>query len=197
MTAGSPACSTRPSASRISRDPTPMRWQSGRTDIGVRLRILARDPPSTQTQLQHHVSNHTGGVLGDQRQLRNELLRRPNTLDEQRDLVWVPDERRANRLCDHAIVRVALRTDDDAPGATVAMIVGATPSELPAATERTTSARGERVPPGSSAPRASGDRSRRRCSGPTARRCRAIPVLLRTTRAPELSTPNAGPSRTR
>src|SRR5262249_18358669 len=51
MAAGSPAASARPSASRISRDPTPMRWRSGRTDIGVRLRILVRDPPSTPTQL--------------------------------------------------------------------------------------------------------------------------------------------------
>jgi hypothetical protein len=33
---------------------------------------------------QHQVSNHTGGVLGDQRQLRNELFRRPNALDERR-----------------------------------------------------------------------------------------------------------------
>ena len=31
---------------------------------------------------QHHVSNHAGGVLGDQRQLRNELFRRPNALEE-------------------------------------------------------------------------------------------------------------------
>src|SRR6476469_6270971 len=51
MTAGSPASSARPSASRIRLVPTPMRWQSGRTDIGVRLRILGRDPPSTPTQL--------------------------------------------------------------------------------------------------------------------------------------------------
>jgi hypothetical protein len=51
MTAGSPASSARPSAPRISRTPTPMRWRSGRTDIGVRLRILVQDPPSTPTQL--------------------------------------------------------------------------------------------------------------------------------------------------
>jgi hypothetical protein len=31
--------------------PHTMRWRSGRTDIGVRLRILGRDPPSTPTQL--------------------------------------------------------------------------------------------------------------------------------------------------
>src|SRR6478752_7679712 len=51
MTAGSPRSWARPSASRISPVPTPMRWRSGRTDIGVRLRILGRDPPSTPTQL--------------------------------------------------------------------------------------------------------------------------------------------------
>jgi hypothetical protein len=63
---------------------------------------------------QHHVSNHTGGVLGDQRQLRNELPRRPNALDERRDLGGVSDECRADNLCDHGMVRVALGTDDDA-----------------------------------------------------------------------------------
>ena len=31
--------------------PTPMRCRSGRTAIGVRLRIRGRDPPSTPTQL--------------------------------------------------------------------------------------------------------------------------------------------------
>jgi len=62
------------------------------------------------------VSNHTGGVLGDQRQLWNELFRRPNALDERRDLVGVSDECRADHLCDHGMVRVALGTDDDALG---------------------------------------------------------------------------------
>src|SRR5215204_4101674 len=65
---------------------------------------------------QHHVSNHTGGVLGDQRQLRNELLRRPNALDERRDVVGVSHECRADHLCDHGTVCVALRTNDDALG---------------------------------------------------------------------------------
>ena len=65
---------------------------------------------------QHQVSNHTGGVLSDQRQLRNELFRRPNALDERRDLVRVSDECRAHHLGDHGIVRVALGTDDDALG---------------------------------------------------------------------------------
>jgi len=65
---------------------------------------------------EHHVSNHTGGVLGDQRQLRNELLRRPNALDERRDLVGVSHECRTDHLCDHGMVRVALGTDDDALG---------------------------------------------------------------------------------
>ena len=65
---------------------------------------------------QYHVSNHTGGVLGDQRQFWNELLRRPNALDERRDLVGVSDECRADHLCDHGMVRVTLGTDDDGLG---------------------------------------------------------------------------------
>ena len=65
---------------------------------------------------QHHVSNHTGGVLGDQRQLRDELIRLPNALDERRDLAGVSDECRANHLCDHGMVCLALGTDDDSLG---------------------------------------------------------------------------------
>jgi len=60
------------------------------------------------------VSNHTGGVLGDQGKLRNELFRRPNSLHERRDLVGVSDECRADYLCDHRMVRVVLGSDDDA-----------------------------------------------------------------------------------
>jgi hypothetical protein len=62
------------------------------------------------------VSDHTGGVLGDQRQLRDELFRRPNALDERRDIVGLSDECRADYLGDHGVVRVALGTDDDALG---------------------------------------------------------------------------------
>jgi hypothetical protein len=62
------------------------------------------------------VSDHTGGVLGDQRQLRDELFRRPDALDERCDLVGVSDECRADNLCDRGVVRVALGTDDDAFG---------------------------------------------------------------------------------
>jgi hypothetical protein len=62
---------------------------------------------------QHHMGNHTGGVLGDQRQLRNELLRRPNALDERRDVARMSGECRPNHLCDHRKVGVALRTNDD------------------------------------------------------------------------------------
>jgi len=62
------------------------------------------------------MSNHTRGVLGDQRQLRNELFRRPNALDERRDLVGVSDECRADHLCDHGMVRDALGTNDDVLG---------------------------------------------------------------------------------
>ena len=65
---------------------------------------------------QHHVSNHAGRVLGDQRQLRNELLRSANALDERRDLVGVSDERRADHVCDRGMVCVTLGTDDDALG---------------------------------------------------------------------------------
>ena len=65
---------------------------------------------------EQHVSNYTRRVLGDQRQFRNELFRRPNALDERRDLVGVSDECRADHLCDHGMVRVALGTDDDALG---------------------------------------------------------------------------------
>jgi hypothetical protein len=43
-------------------------------------------------------------------------FRRPNALDERRDLVGVSDECRADHLCDHGMVRVALRTDDEAIG---------------------------------------------------------------------------------
>jgi len=62
------------------------------------------------------VSDQTGGILGDERQLRNELFRRPNALDERCDLVGVSDECRADQLCDPRMVCVALGTDDDALG---------------------------------------------------------------------------------
>jgi hypothetical protein len=65
---------------------------------------------------QHHVRDHTGRVLGDQRQFRNELFRRPKALDERRHLVGVPDECRADHLCDRGLVCVALGTDDDVLG---------------------------------------------------------------------------------
>jgi hypothetical protein len=87
------------------------------------LRILVRDPPSTADPAQHQVSNHTRGILGDQRKLRNEPVRRPNALDERRDLVGVLDECRADHLCDDGVVHVALGTDDD-PLGHGAMVVG-------------------------------------------------------------------------
>ena len=65
---------------------------------------------------QHHVRNHTGGVLGDQRQLRDELLGRAYALHERRDLVGMSDESGADYLGDDGMVRVALGTDDDALG---------------------------------------------------------------------------------
>jgi len=65
---------------------------------------------------QHHVSDHTGGVLGDQGQLRDVLLRRPDALDERRHVVGVSDECRTDHICDHGMVRIALGTNDDALG---------------------------------------------------------------------------------
>jgi hypothetical protein len=67
-----------------------MRWRPGRTDIGVRLRILVREPPSTPTQ--------------------------PDPLDERRDLVGFAGECRAKDFGDRGVVGVALRADDDALG---------------------------------------------------------------------------------
>jgi hypothetical protein len=62
------------------------------------------------------VSDHTGRILGDQRQLGNELLRGADALDERRDLVGVSDECGANDLRDRGMVGVALGTDDDSLG---------------------------------------------------------------------------------
>lgn len=73
---------------------------------------------------QHHVSYHTGRILCPQRQLRHELFRRPNALDERRDLVGVSDECRADHLCDHGMIRVALGTDDDVLGHGQRWVIG-------------------------------------------------------------------------
>jgi hypothetical protein len=116
ITAGSPASSG--AAERVPDQPCPhahalaVRPNRHRREIEDPCTGSAFDADPAQ----HHVRNHTGGVLGDQGQLRNELVRRPNALDEQRDLVGVSNERRADDLCDHGMVRVALGTDDDALG---------------------------------------------------------------------------------
>jgi hypothetical protein len=62
------------------------------------------------------VRDHARGVLGDERQLRNEVLRRANARDERCDLVGVPDECGPNDLRDHRVVYIPLGTGDDLVG---------------------------------------------------------------------------------
>jgi hypothetical protein len=62
------------------------------------------------------VGDHPGRVLGDQGQVGYELLRRPNALDERRDLVGVFGERRSDDRRDRGMIRIALGTDDHTLG---------------------------------------------------------------------------------